>query len=77
MLPIPALPGHGRMGFGLAATDDDKIIVVGGHNFDFEPMSNVTMLDTQAEVLQWQDLPDMPSKLINLSKLRNKSMIIF
>ena len=70
MVPIPALPGHGRMGFGLATTDDDKIIVAGGHNFDFESMSNVAMLDTQAKVLQWQDLPNMPSKLTNLRGLR-------
>ncbi|UJR20959.1 hypothetical protein I4U23_024066 [Adineta vaga] len=52
------------MGFGLAATDDNKIIIVGGHNFDFESMSNVTMLDTQAEEFKWQNLPDMPNGTI-------------
>ncbi|CAF4426900.1 unnamed protein product, partial [Adineta steineri] len=45
LISIPPLPGNGRMGFGLAATDDNKIIVAGGHNFDYEPMLNVIMLD--------------------------------
>lgn len=62
LVAIPPLPGNARMGFGLAATNDNKIIIVGGHNFDFESMSDVIMLDTQAEVLKWQNLPDMPSK---------------
>ncbi len=64
LISIPTLPGNGRMGFGLAATDDDKIIGVGGHNFDYESMSNVTMLDTQAEKFEWQNLPDMTSKVL-------------
>ncbi len=64
LISVPTLPGNGRMGFGLAATDDDKIIGVGGHNFDYESMSNVTMLDTQAEKFEWQNLPDMPSKVL-------------
>lgn len=59
---IPTVPGNGRMGFGLAATDDDAIIVVGGHNFDYQTMRNVTMLDTQTEAMKWVDLPDMPSR---------------
>jgi hypothetical protein len=63
LIPVPPLPGEGRMGFGLAATDDNKIISVGGHNFNFECMATVSMLDTRAETWQWQNLPDMPSKL--------------
>ncbi|CAF0998050.1 unnamed protein product [Adineta steineri] len=59
LISIPPLPGNGRMGFGLAATDDNKIIVAGGHNFDYEPMSNVTMLDTQTNNFKWENLPDM------------------
>lgn len=62
LITIPPIPGNGRMGFGLAATEDSKIISVGGHDFDFESVPNVSMLDTQAETLQWQKLPDMPSE---------------
>lgn len=61
LIPIPPLPGNARMGFGLGATDDDKIIAVGGHNFNYQTMTSVAMLDTQAEELKWQHLPDMPS----------------
>lgn len=63
LISVPPLPGNGRMGFGLAATDDDKIIGVGGHNFNYETMTNVTMLDTQADTFKWQNLPDMPSRV--------------
>ena len=63
LIPLPPLPGDGRMGFGLAATDDGKLIAVGGHNFNYQTMSNVTMLDTQADKLEWQNLPDMPSTI--------------
>ncbi len=63
LIPIPPLLENGRMGFGLAATDDDKIIGVRGHNFNYESMTNVTMLDTQAEKFKWQNLPDMPSRI--------------
>lgn len=56
------------MGFGLAATDDDKIIGVGGHNFNYQTMTNVTMLDTQAEEFKWQDLPAMPSRILKFSE---------
>ena len=52
------------MGFGLAATDDDKIISVGGHNFNYETMTNVTMLETQMDTYQWQSLPDMPGMIV-------------
>jgi hypothetical protein len=52
------------MGFGLAATDDEKIIGVGGHDFNYEAIPSVTILDTHAEKLQWKNLPDMPSKVL-------------
>lgn len=50
------------MSFGLAATDDDRIIGVGGHNFTYDTMTKVHILDTHAEKFQWQSLPDMPSR---------------
>ena len=50
------------MGFGLAATDDDRIVCVGGHNFNYETLSNVTILDTKAEKYEWETQPDMPSE---------------
>lgn len=62
LIPIPPLPGKGRMSFGLAATDDDRIIGVGGHNFTYDTMTKVHILDTNAQKFQWQSLPDMPSK---------------
>ncbi|CAF3406885.1 unnamed protein product [Rotaria sp. Silwood1] len=49
------------MGFGLAATDDSKIISVGGHNFNYETMSNVNMLDTKLDKFEWRNLPYMPN----------------
>jgi len=70
LVRIPTVPGYGRMGFGLASTEDDKIIIVGGHNFDYETMQNVTMLDTQVQDLKWEDLPSMPS-IINRIDLLN------
>lgn len=60
---MPPLPGNGRMGFGLAATDDEKIIGVGGHNFNYETSSNVAILDTLMDKLVWRNLPNMPSKI--------------
>lgn len=50
------------MSFGLAATDDDRIIGVGGHNFTYDTMTKVHMLDTRAKKFKWQSLPDMPSR---------------
>jgi hypothetical protein len=49
------------MGFGLAATDDDQIIAVGGHD--------VAILDIRTENFQWKNLSDMPSKtFLDISK---------
>ncbi len=73
LIPIPPLPGNGRMGFGLAATDDDRIIGVGGHDFSYETMTNVAILDTRAEKFQWQNLPDMPSR--RFLRCENKSIV--
>ena len=56
------------MGFGLAATEDDRIIGVGGHDFSYETMTNVAILDTRAESFQWNNLPDMPSKTFSRYK---------
>jgi hypothetical protein len=57
------------MGFGLATTDDDQIIAVGGHDFSYETMTNVAILDTRTENFQWKNLPDMPSKtFLDISK---------
>ncbi|CAF1020068.1 unnamed protein product [Rotaria sordida] len=61
LISIPPVPGNGCMGFGLAATDDDKIIVVGGHNLNYETMSNVTILDSKTDKLEWKNLPNMPN----------------
>lgn len=63
LVRIPTVSGRGRMGFGLAASDDEKIIVVGGHNFDYETMQNVSMLDIHAGNLKWEDLPSMPGRI--------------
>lgn len=63
LIEIPPLPGNGRMGFGLAATETDQIIGVGGHNFDYETLTSVNLLDVNSEKLQWKNLPDMPSTL--------------
>lgn len=65
---IPPLPGEGRIGFGLAATDNDQIISVGGHNFQYQTMSTVTMLDTNADKFVWEKLPDMPGELENTGR---------
>lgn len=64
LIMLPPLPGNGRMGFGLAATDDNMIISVGGHDFNYETISSVNMLDTQTDKFEWQKLPDMPSKVL-------------
>ncbi|CAF0988230.1 unnamed protein product [Rotaria sp. Silwood1] len=61
LIELPPIPGNGRMGFGLAATDDSKIISVGGHNFNYETMSNVNMLDTKLDKFEWRNLPYMPN----------------
>lgn len=63
LMEIPPLPGNGRMGFGLAATENDEIIAVGGHNFDYETLTSVNLLDINDEKLEWKNLPDMPSTL--------------
>ena len=62
LLAIPPLSNDGRMGFGLAATEDDRIVCVGGHNFNYETLSSVTILDTKAEKYEWKTQPDMPSE---------------
>jgi hypothetical protein len=54
------------MGFGLAATDDDEIIAAGGHDFNYETMVDINILDTHADKLEWKNLPDMPSKVLHL-----------
>ena len=60
-MEIPPLPGNGRMGFGLAATENDEIIGVGGHDFDYQTLTAVNLLDVNSVQLEWKNLPEMPS----------------
>ena len=74
LVSIPPIPGNGRIGFGLAATDEEQIIGVGGHDFNYQTMTNVAMLDTQTEKMKWEDLPDMPSRSLMGGKGMNISL---